>query len=57
MHTLNGRQCLGIAAVGALFKSSRMQDVKWYHPKLTVEVKHLAGSKTLRHATVRGFVE
>jgi hypothetical protein len=30
-----------------------MQDVKWCHPKLTVEVKHLAGSKTLRHATVR----
>ena len=39
----------------ALFKSSRMQDVKWYHPKPTVEVKHLAGSKTLRHATVRGL--
>jgi DNA ligase D-like protein (predicted ligase) len=39
----------------ALFKSSRMQDVKWYHPKLAVEVKHLAGSKTLRHATVRGL--
>jgi hypothetical protein len=37
----------------AAFKSSRMQDVKWCHPKLTVEVKHLAGSKTLRHATVR----
>jgi bifunctional non-homologous end joining protein LigD len=39
----------------AAFKSSRMQDVKWCHPKLTVEVKHLAGSKTLRHATVRGL--
>jgi bifunctional non-homologous end joining protein LigD len=39
----------------AFFKSSRMQDVKWYRPKLTVEVKHLAGSKTLRHATVRGL--
>ena len=41
----------------AAFKSSRMLDVrmldvKWCHPKLVVEVKHLAGSKTLRHATV-----
>jgi hypothetical protein len=26
---------------------------KWCQPKRTVEVKHLAGSKTLRHATVR----
>jgi bifunctional non-homologous end joining protein LigD len=38
-----------------LFKSSRAQDVKWCHPKLIVDVKHLAGSKMLRHATVRGF--
>jgi hypothetical protein len=37
------------------FKSSRQADVKWCHPKLVVEVKHLAGSKTLRHATVRNF--
>jgi hypothetical protein len=37
----------------AAFKNSQMQDVKWCHPKLTVEVKHLAGSKTLRHATVK----
>src|SRR6476660_1068213 len=29
-----------------------MHDVKWCHPKLVVEVKHLAGSKLLRHATV-----
>ena len=28
---------------------------KWCQPKLTVEVKHLAGSKTLRHATVKTF--
>ena len=41
----------------AMFKSSRLTDVRWCHPKLTVEVKHLAGSKMLRHATVRGFVE
>jgi bifunctional non-homologous end joining protein LigD len=40
----------------AALKSSRATDVKWCHPKLTVEVKHLAGSKTLRHATVRGLV-
>jgi hypothetical protein len=25
----------------------------WCHPKLVVEVKHLAGSKLLRHATVK----
>ena len=30
-------------------------DVKWCHPKLVVEVKHLAGSKMLRHATVKGL--
>ncbi len=38
------------------FKSSRLNDVKWCHPKLTVRVKHLAGSKTLRHATLRELV-
>jgi hypothetical protein len=41
----------------ASFKSSRMRDAKWCHSKLVVEVKHLAGSKTLRHATVRGFAK
>jgi DNA ligase D-like protein (predicted ligase) len=35
------------------FKSSRLTDAKWCEPKLMVRVKHLAGSKTLRHATVR----
>jgi hypothetical protein len=39
----------------AALKSSRMHDVKWCHPKIVVEVKHLAGSKMLRHATVRNF--
>jgi bifunctional non-homologous end joining protein LigD len=39
----------------AAFKSSRLTDVKWCHPKLRVEVKHLAGSKFLWHATVRGL--
>ena len=37
------------------FKSSRLTDVKWCQPQLRVRVKHLAGSKTLRHATVRGI--
>jgi len=39
----------------AAFKTSRLTDVKWCQPKLAVRVKHLAGSKMLRHATVRGF--
>ena len=39
----------------AAFKSSRLTDVKWCEPKLMVRVKHLSGSKTLRHATVRGL--
>jgi ATP-dependent DNA ligase len=39
----------------AALKPSRATDVKWCHPNLLVEVKHLAGSKTLRHATVRNF--
>ena len=42
-----------LATSWAAFKSFRLMDVKWCHPKLVVEVKHLAGSKTLRHATVR----
>ena len=39
------------------FKSSRLVDVKWCQPALTVRVKHLAGSKTLRHATVRALTQ
>jgi bifunctional non-homologous end joining protein LigD len=46
-----------VATSWAAFKSSRPNDVKWCHPKLTVEVKHLAGSKTLRHATVKALVQ
>jgi DNA ligase D-like protein (predicted ligase) len=38
----------------AAFKSSGLTDAKWCEPKLMVRVKHLAGSKMLRHATVRG---
>ena len=41
----------------AAFKSTRLTDVKWCEPKLMVRVKHLAGSKTLRHATVKGFAQ
>jgi len=37
--------------------SSRLTDVKWCQPKLMERVKHLAGSKTLRHATVRALAQ
>jgi len=36
-------------------KSTRLLDAKWCRPKIAVRVKHLAGSKSLRHATVRGL--
>jgi bifunctional non-homologous end joining protein LigD len=39
----------------AALKSSRATDVKWCHPNLLVRVKHLAGSRVLRHATVKGL--
>ena len=41
----------------AAFKSSKLLDVQWCKPALLVKVKHLAGSKTLRHGTVRGFTQ
>jgi bifunctional non-homologous end joining protein LigD len=44
-----------LATSWAAFNSSRLMDVKWCHPKLVVEVKHLAGTKTLRHATVKSL--
>ena len=34
-----------LATSWAAFKSSGLMDVKWCHPKLVVEVRHLAGSK------------
>jgi bifunctional non-homologous end joining protein LigD len=40
-----------LATSWATFKG--MHDVKWCHPKLVVEVKHLAGCRLLRHATVK----
>ena len=46
-----------VTASWGAFKSSRLNDVKWCHPKLTVRVKHLAGSKTLRHATLRELLQ
>ena len=33
----------------------RFPDAQWVKPQLTVRVRHLAGAKYLRHATVRGF--
>jgi len=44
-----------LATSKALFKATRLSDVRWCVPKLIVRVKHLAVSKTLRHATVRGL--
>jgi bifunctional non-homologous end joining protein LigD len=37
----------------AALKSTRATDVKWCQPRLVVRVKHLAGSKMLRHAVVK----
>jgi DNA ligase D-like protein (predicted ligase) len=45
----------GLTTSWGAFKSSRATDVKWCQPRLVVRVKHLAGSKTLRHATVKGL--
>jgi bifunctional non-homologous end joining protein LigD len=33
----------------------RLKDAQWVEPRLTARVRHLAGSKYLRHGTVRGF--
>ena len=41
----------------ASFRSSRLTEVKWCQPKLAVRVKHLAGSKVLRHATVKELLQ
>jgi hypothetical protein len=56
-----GQRCAAIGMTGSAgggvgqqyMKSSRLTDVKWCQPTLTVRVKHLAGSKTLRHAVVK----
>jgi ATP-dependent DNA ligase len=39
------------------FILARASEAKWCRPALRVRVRHLAGSKTLRHATVRAFEE
>jgi bifunctional non-homologous end joining protein LigD len=35
----------------------RFPDAQWVKPQLTARVRHLAGAKYLRHATVRAFTE
>src|SRR5262249_25558853 len=44
-----------LSTVWSAFKNSRSADVRWCRPKLAVKVKHLAGGKLLRHATVRSL--
>jgi DNA ligase D-like protein (predicted ligase) len=44
-----------LATHKGLFKATRLSEVRWCVPRLTVRVKHLAASNTLRHATVRGL--
>jgi hypothetical protein len=33
----------------------RFANAQWVKPKLTAKVRHLAGDKYIRHATVRAF--
>jgi DNA ligase D-like protein (predicted ligase) len=35
----------------------RISEARWVDPQLVVRVRHLAGTKYLRHATVRGFTD
>jgi len=44
-----------LATTNAGFGFTRLYGVTWCKPKLTVRVKHLAASKRLRPATVRGL--
>ena len=41
----------------AALKFLAATDVKWCQPSLVLEAKHLAGSKMLRHATVKSFTQ
>ena len=50
--TLWGKVKLPMATFQIHDAVTRLLDVRWCKPKLTVRVKHLAASKTLRHATV-----
>ena len=42
--------------LGLRSRSSQQSDVIWCESKVRVRVKLLAGSKTLRHATVKGLM-
>jgi bifunctional non-homologous end joining protein LigD len=44
-----------LATTNAGIGFTRLYGVRWCQPKLRVRVKHLASSKTLRHATVRAL--
>ena len=46
-----------LATTNAGFGFTRLYGVRWCKPKLTVRVKHLATSKTLRYATVKAIAE
>lgn len=42
-----------LATTNAGFGFTRLYGVRWCNPELTMRVKHLAASKTLRHAVVK----
>ena len=42
-----------LATTNSGYGFTRLYGVRWCRPKLTVRVKHLSGSKTLRHAVVK----
>ena len=46
-----------IKVEGCPIPKLRIPDARWVHPQLVVRVRHLAGTKYLRHATVRGFAD
>ena len=48
-------QLESLATSWEAFKTSRMVDIKWCQPALTVRVKHLAGGNVLRHAVVKAL--
>ena len=50
-----GAAIYGVECARTQRQRLHFEGVKWCQPKLTVRVKHLAGSRMLRHATVRDF--
>ena len=48
-------QLESLATSWEAFKTSRMVDIKWCQPALTVRVKHLAGGNVLRYAVVKAL--